>query len=387
MLASGYFNFLLGTGLMFLALGLIVRILFSARQKFFALALVLLVLYFSHVIAFIVFCVCSSILFVWRLIMLRQNTRETTRVICKLSAVVALPLLLFVYYLIHDEDAVTYTYQNRSILWRNFYHLQPLVWPEIKNDHPEYFLSGAFITGIAVVLYQRLRKIRSNTSIASGQFILFFILAAICFLMALMLPDGSPQGGGNLSVRFLFYAIIFCVISLLVALRNRTASTVVIAVLLVYQALHIPKIIAQTGSYVALYEDISRASQKLENPRVICVLGHSLSYRTSHAQDLIATDQPALMLDTWMHKSFNNIQWSDTLKYHPGLLCWLDNPWACRPESMDTTFHPSSLHYLVFNNETSNAQDTNVVWWNSYFRTACDSVYSGESGLVLYRRR
>lgn len=394
----GFLNYNYGLIFLLLSIGITLRLESNARvRNIIGLSLAVLCLYFSHLIAFFIFCVFIAafvILLALHFILKRMSRRQFRQWILKLFCVFLIPISLLLVFLFNDDPSGSYIYKSRVEIWDMLFFLDG---NSCVSEREWVYLRWCWIVlascfgwiGIyAIVASLRGKEIKSpfNFDGRTMIFIVFFLLLiAACFIV----PEASVGGGGGLTVRFVFMTTMIFIVCAFLVLRNRLMIAMALLVLVytsIDRVFFLKRDYAKHQSYCS---DIATAAKVIpQHSGILCIFDFSNEWVTAHAPKVFGTQSKSLLLDAWSQKKYSSVQWREPFRNDADLYCWEYQQWECSLELLEGKLQERVNWFVTIKADDSiEFSRPQHQHWKEFFEASCVKVFVGQSDIVIYRRK
>jgi len=395
----GFLNFNLGIALLLWSIGLFHRTIEdTSLKKLFLFFVVITLLYFTHLVAIVVFFLYVLSWFIIDLIdaaVAKQRPAVFQNGLWyKLFMALIAPALLLVLYLLSDQEAGVYYYTNTDEITQKLIRFEGLFCFEQKEFGYARWSWFAVVGGIVMTLsYASMRFMMKKNSGEKlfSDIKLFFTLLLVTVLVvacAYVMPDASSGGGGMLTIRLVFFAGLFFVTSIFFVLKQKWISILMITLVTVVAVEKSFFIRKKQSSNQEFCTQIDAMSHNQCGNGVLLFLDFRGGWPLGHYSKVLANTNNWIAMDNLgAHKTFSPIKWKPEFRKDDEVLCYVGDQWNCRPANLPTALKEMDL-YILKNGDYSDRESgpSAEEFWEKYFSDSCQKIGQINDRQTLYRR-
>lgn len=310
-LRLGFLNFSLSLPLYFIALALVWRGTENGRMQTGWLAVVLALLYFTHLFTFVLGVATIMALLTWTSILKWRTDRAAARTMFVGFAKAALlPVLLTVAYLAtHNTLEVVSVHASFGDLLK--WASEGRAWNGLGNEGEQLLCMltavPLFLAGIAALIVRAIALRKGTVSSID-----FWPLLAVAGLVGYFILPDAMAGGTSASPRMLLFAMFFLAAWLAVAPLPKWSLVIVVTAVVLVDLAHTRiqyRSSAHLGKELAEYLGVANA---LEDGTVLLPINHSNNWMHSNFSNYLGTGaERVVVLDHFTALApFNPEQWN-----------------------------------------------------------------------------
>lgn len=393
---NGYFNYNFGLVLLMFSVSALLRFTeIQSVRRSVILSICVLLLYFSHLIAFCVFGLFVIIILCFQIFALRSKQSQPAfyswKTIGKLIAIFFIPLALLIQYLLTSEFESSNVYLHAEdiihdlVFLVNNNFISPREW-SFSRWHWLVAVGGI----CAVLIITIARRNGSNTQPLimldkTGKLYLFFFFSLLG--LTFLLPDQSSNGGGILTGRLIFLTTTFFLLFLFSLIKQKHVLFLMIFILV---GVSVDKLFYVFREYKGLQgycSGVDKASKVIDEAGIACVFDFIQKWPLLHVPKAIATNNELLVLDTWTHKEYTCVHWNDDLMNDSDVVSWVNSQWTADLNALEKKLGKRVKWFIINGNCTAYERDNNLcAKWEKFFSDSCIVFYVGEPEIVIYKR-
>lgn len=295
----GFYNFCLSLALLFFAAGATEHFRRKPSQVWAPAVMVLfgLILYFSHLLTFAVFCVYTAV---------RAFTSLRTRGLCAgerrnellLFCLAVLPGLVFTAVFLIRQDAGTgemqfLTFSETAVLYKEMAPAKGVLYG--KESKYTQWIFYALIFMLSGALYHQFRR-RPGKEEHAGIFGWLFLGFSV---LSFLVPDQGLLSGGILTSRMVLFTLVF-LIAFTAKFRIHPAAQGVILVVVTYVNVACLLIYADAAQREqALIREISLTAREIKEGAVVLPLKETDFWIREHYSGYLGCEKPLFLLDNY----------------------------------------------------------------------------------------
>jgi hypothetical protein len=392
-LLHGFFNYNFGVAFLFLNLGLLKRYLdLPSTKTALFLAVITLLLYFSHLVAFGLFGIVGAFYMIEDAI--RQKRKSCISVLFRkknlyqLLLIFLLPALMLFNHLMMMSSGSSGEVLRLTDITERLYTLSGF---NAVSDHEWVFSRWYYfillpVVPVSMIIWKSFIKRKETHCHTIGIFSLFAFLIALIAL-TYTLPDGTALGGGMLTVRLVtFSAVIFFSI-LLSQLRLATLQFMTLIAFLIIIQDKMQFISGRMKEYDKICRVIDVARKSIDEGGLMFCADFYRRTPFGHVADVLGNNKDVVLSNTWLHKPFNPINWKEIKNVDPATMTWLDNQGKCLNKELEEMAKQQVKWYIIFGNPNVELYD--VKNWEEcrmHLETNYQKHFEIVDTLIVYKR-
>ncbi len=301
LLYMGFYNFCLGTALVFLGAGWFLRnrTRFSLRNMM-VLFLLATALYFSHLFCLLLFLIWMGFVVVLDMLLKKQALQLHARWILPLIPVLALSLIF-----IFTGESGNSSSRETTELLKWILDARPVI--TLNYEKQQLFSIVAGISILAVLLFLGVHRIIKERALRISDSLAF--TAIFCFICYFVFPDEAATGG-FVSIRFLLFFFLFALSWIACRLKKEWMGMALAAILLMVS---VRMLWFHYHEMNRLSEDVSiytKAGEHLQSGEVVLPLNYSDNWLHSNISCYLGAERHAVLLDNYeASKPHFPLQW------------------------------------------------------------------------------
>jgi len=392
-LLSGFFNFSIGLGIAFLALGQFIVTLDSpCRKNHIVLAVMLIVLYFSHFAALGFFGLAAiGFGFSW-LIAHRKMKGSTSRYFAWRIGALCIAMLpaasLSMWYVMVDKEPTKTFYLSFSEV---LYYFTLDMGLKTYSPREWIYLRWLWIllaAGLALqLLYSHFSKV--NTPKLSPHFRGWWYAFSVISIMAFVLPNGT-SGGGFLIFRMVLMALILLFAGCLLYISQPLLRLIVLILLTYVGFDHLGSTLDFERRMQERIAAIRRCGDVMRPYSVLATVDFAQIWPYNHAPALIGCDRKQVMtLVLNGQRFFSPLRFKGEM-FREQVVEDIES----KPTEVDPVYFESRLtmlpdYWLSVGYPDAHIADTlQRARWNRFFERSCSVLYADSiNGLFVYQRK
>ncbi len=359
-------------------------------------ALGLLLLFFSHLVAFGVFGLLAILLVLQQFLKERKENIPymflKPMVVVQLTAAFILPSALLLHYILYDSESANYSRIPPNEIWKNLMELSGnfcYSFAEFGFTRWIWILvfAGLLVSIVLYLLKRQHQFIRRFIALTSfGKFSLFatLILLALCFI----LPDSSAGGGGALTFRLVFLTMFFFSVFMFTLIQNKLLLA---GILVILNVVAIDKLFYIKGKQELNQEycaTMNGAADYIEENAAMLCFDFNRLWPMTHIPKYAATKRNLILADNLgAHKLFSPVLWRDDLRLNIWMIGAIENEWVCDLARVESTMH-KKIDYFLLSGACEQAEQSKPMCekWNRFLGDSCVLIYKGNPDIKLYKR-